>query len=912
MTSVTRQPNEYNHWTTTPPPRLESWGRGRAGATALAPHFIARLSIHLRAERIWRLPVNRLYPSTCRRRRSNGASGGSRRYRPSASSLLAPGLAAATVASMLLAGPSLGPNGRALNAGNVGAAAGPGWGPVPGSNVASSSSSSRAPVPRAVPGGAYLPPTTNGVMKYASAPRARRGVYVSGTRRYVVLRIWFDDLPSPPRYTKTQVQTFFQDISDLWKTTSSGAVTINTQVSDLYHLHGNSSSSTYWDSNGWFAYQTLIDAIEASGGQGIDWSKPVDGIFVVVANKWSRGVNFGTSCNLQLGPKPSSTKSLPCSIVSENPSDADVNVWGRWAHETGHMLQAGGPAHPSNYNSNFEQMDALYPGQSGAFEKQTGQAFGWMPDTKYIDVTPSMGGVNRNIYTEEQAPSSSPNAQAIRAYINGPGSAYYLISVRRPIRGDELSPIPDEGVLIERVTPNGDPWVTIEGRGGNRDDLWHNDQTYTNASDGIAITVSRILDRDNYEISVSYGSQANRPDVGLESWLQPPGSTYETTDIWVDSPVNGYGVYRYGTWSDLHGGMVPRGNGDDPAIGEVNRLYARVRNYGSVAATNVVVRFDVTNPLGVGINGSNGFTSIGSVSSAQFPALASIPPGGYTDVYIDWTPKATLTAQQKAQGIFYFHSCVRVRIDHLPTETIFGNQDGNGQQENIDYFQVPPAGSPAKPPKYQYKIPLRNDDPINPKLFYIQYKPGPLPPNWKLTVNGGKARVNVPAGAKIDVPIILQPGKKLAAGKQVRVPIFASSMRTLVSDKNATDLHPDFDQLGGITVQALSVASVRLTCRATSVSGNTVFSGKLTVTKPGKVQPRLPVYVQGINSDGYRPGALLRVSSKGAFQGRVEGSYPQGICLFAGTLKLGSARYGPFVVSSHLANLYRGARNVSS
>jgi len=42
--------------------------------------------------------------------------------------------------------------------------------------------------------------------------------------------------------------------------------------------------------------------------------------------------------------------------------------WGRWAHEIGHAFQQAGPAHPSNYNSAFELMDANYPGQTGVFD----------------------------------------------------------------------------------------------------------------------------------------------------------------------------------------------------------------------------------------------------------------------------------------------------------------------------------------------------------------------------------------------------------------------------------------------------------------------------------------------------------------------------------------------------------------
>jgi len=252
---------------------------------------------------------------------------------------------------------------------------------------------------------------------------------------------------------------------------------------------------------------------------------------------------------------------------------------------------------------------------------------------------------------------------------------------------------PDDQIRkLERVVENGDasvmgsPWVVVQGKGGNRDTLWQQGDTYQNIGDGIFINISKKFDSDNYEVTVRYSDGSRQPDVGLYSWLSPPGNTYETTDIWVDSPVNGYGTFRYGTWSDLHGGTVPQGNGDDPAIGQVNRLYARVRNFGTLPATNVVVHFDITNPPGVGINGSNGFVQLGTVTSAQFPGLASINSGASTDVYLEWTPNFTITPAQLAAGRFAFHTCVRVRIDHLPGEKVCGNQDGDRQQENIDYF----------------------------------------------------------------------------------------------------------------------------------------------------------------------------------------------------------------------------------
>ena len=43
---------------------------------------------------------------------------------------------------------------------------------------------------------------------------------------------------------------------------------------------------------------------------------------------------------------------------------------------------------------------------------------------------------------------------------------------------------------------------------------------------------------------------------------------------------------------------------------------------------------DVTDPPGLGINGSNGFKQLGSVDSGSFPGLASIAPGDHVDATI--------------------------------------------------------------------------------------------------------------------------------------------------------------------------------------------------------------------------------------------------------------------------------------
>ena len=98
-----------------------------------------------------------------------------------------------------------------------------------------------------------------------------------------------------------------------------------------------------------------------------------------------------------MGPA-GAVKKVGCAIFSENPTETDLQVWGRWAHEIGHAFQQGGPGHPSNYSNEFELMDSNYPGQTGVFEKQAHTGFpGWMPGTKYDSFvkTPRQAGARQ-------------------------------------------------------------------------------------------------------------------------------------------------------------------------------------------------------------------------------------------------------------------------------------------------------------------------------------------------------------------------------------------------------------------------------------------------------------------------------------------------------------------------------------
>jgi hypothetical protein len=748
----------------------------------------------------------------------------------------------------------------------------------------------------------------------------RAEAQLSGTVNFVVLRVTFSDFGTGTRFTTAQAQANFNKIATLWgNQTSYGAINIQYQFAGPSQVA--SSSGTYLDDQGGQSsttagiLQLISDAVAASPNT-INWNN-VYGLVVLFGDTrmggFYRGITLPSTTSIS--PPSGGNFNVHASIVGENPGEDVATSWGRWAHEMGHQMQAnpGNPWHPSNYNSDFEQMDAEYPGQSGMFFKQSNLAWpGWMPASKYKTVSPPQGA-SVGLYAEEQPPSSQPDFQAIKAFLTfGGPQVYYMISVRRAILGDDAATkhgphgIPDEGVLIERIVEGGNPniddcapngcfrWAEVRGN-GSPDKLWHVGDVYKNQSDGIFITVRFKPDADHYIVDVDYADKAGQPDVGMNSWLQPPGNTYETTDIWVDSPVNGYGTFRYSTWSDLMGGTVPVGNGDDPAVGQANRLYARVRNFGTMPAANIVVHFDITDPPGLGINGSNGFIQLGTVDKNQFPALALLQPGQSTDVYIEWTPNFTLTPDQIQQGRFAFHTCVRVRIDQVAGETFLGNQDGDGEQENIQYFQAtsPGGGAPGAPGEANKDfIHLRNDSPALPKEFFLSVSREKLPKSWKVSVNNGQQVVKLGPGELRDIPVVVQQTQQENIGARYSIKVFASSRVTLKNSQRPKDYHEGFKSLGGVRFQVAVLRATKLNC----VSSGGVVKGTISGLDPK--DERVSVYVAGVSPQGkFMPkvGALASVQN-GRFEVKAPSEAKYGVCMYAGSQYSASAGTKPFPI----------------
>lgn len=781
----------------------------------------------------------------------------------------------------------------------------------------------------------------------ALSPEYSQGTDLLGPQKILVLRVLAKD-QTTTTFSDAQVQAQFDQIRDLWGAHSSyGKIQPQFQITSLYSLPG--SFADYIDegdhSSAPAFYKAVGDAVSAAP-PGLDWSN-LRGIVIFLGNTLPNGATRGvTYSGVTVHPPGGGDITTPASLVTENPGEGLPSSWGRVAHEVGHEMQQAAPPHPSDYQSSYEEMDGELPAQTGVFEKEADRAFpGWLPPAKYVDVSPPAGAA-ASIWAEELNPIGEPDAQAIKVHLSfGGSSLYYLISVRRRQLGDDIdvhqpnppiaptdcdvtatpNGIPDCGVLIERVVEGGDPgipdcdgsnctnrWVNVLGRGRAPDALWHAGDVYSSStygdpsakSDGVTIAIREKSDIDHYTVVVSYnGDPSSHPDVGMESWLSPPGNTYETTDIWVDNPVNGYAnpdtdkaAYRYGVWSDMHGGVVPVGNGDDPVIGQSNRLYARVRNFGTQPATDVKVHFDVTNPLGLGINGANGFVELGMVDSTKFPGLASIPPGGTVDVYINWTPNVSLTSEQLAAGRFYFHSCVRVRIEHVPGETFFANQDGNGQQENIDYFDATSSGpgSPGSPgPANQTIVHLRNDNVAETKTFSLSVLRDSLPPDWKVIINGGNPLVTLGPGELRDIPVEIAQTRHETIGSRHQIRLLASSQLTLRSPLHQMP-HTEIHALSGVTIEVGVVRRTSLTC----VSKGNGVAGVLRGFDPSETGERIylvQVATIGATVRFAANGRIATVDKAGRFGFRDVRKGQRAVCMYAGSKTSASAASKPFV-----------------
>jgi hypothetical protein len=316
---------------------------------------------------------------------------------------------------------------------------------------------------------------------------------------------------------------------------------------------------------------------------------------------------------------------------------------------------------------------------------------------------------------------------------------------------------------------------------------------------------------------------------------------------------------RYGQRADGSG----VGNGDDPCANHENRIYVRVRNGGDQPADNIVVRVNVTDPLGVGIRGSHGWTPVGTATSAQFPALASLAPGGHADVYVNWTPRvARLHA-----GAFAFHSCLQVTINPVPRELVTSNQDGDAEQENIDNFEATEDTTGRfhvdNPHIYiRNLIGIRKEPQIS-RVFFVSTDPR-LPHGWSYRVGNGAPQYNLAPGETKTLPVTIKVPAHSRIGRTYYLGVQASTLESVLNPaisptQGVPRAHAEGVTVGGVILAAQTVlpSSLKITATATHA----------TLQVIGRLRPALRAIIAVDYGDLSNPRtALARTSSAGLFK----------------------------------------------
>ena len=433
--------------------------------------------------------------------------------------------------------------------------------------------------------------------------------------------------------------------------------------------------------------------------------------------------------------------------------------WGGAAHEVGHMI-SGNFDHPSGYENGFDTFDSGwgFAGAYGGYTRMdpsagTGRELpwfqGWIGEENVVVYDPPTSGTET---LEPIAVAASPGLAPNVIRVGTTLGYYYTLECRRRVLTD--TGIPEEGIVVLKITPGASPEAEVQGGAAN---AYAPTESFVDAVADVRVDVNSYVG-DGCSASISYGENAEdgAPDVGITPWLSPPDQTWETIDLWVDSSCNGYEedaptdprTLTYGRRADAEETVI--GNGDDPCFDHENRLYARVRNFGTVTAEDIDVTFQTSNPLGVGIQPDTGWEDVGTA-----PTIASLGPGDYVDVYVPWVPSTPETLGVETPDRFAYHSCFRAQMNTVAGEFVTANQNGDREQENMAYFEIRRDALSFSYAPAERNIFLSNLGSNFAKVFWLGVESS-LPPEWSLAVGTGASRVVVPAGEVVTVPVQIE------------------------------------------------------------------------------------------------------------------------------------------------------------
>jgi M6 family metalloprotease-like protein len=310
-------------------------------------------------------------------------------------------------------------------------------------------------------------------------------------------------------------------------------------------------------------------------------------------------------------------------------------------------------------------------------------------------------------------------------------NAFYWIEARVNSAGGFDANLPASGVLVYYVNeliPQGEGPVIVRDEDlltvSLADAPLKIGDTTSIPGTGVTIGVLAGTGGSDYNIQLTYVPPATDYNVRITKGDTIGGNFYSyfSSDVWIDSPRHGF---------DLGGGPPAYENRDNPVIGMINRIYARIWNDGPATAFDFDVRFRISEPYHT-VGGEADFDSFVGIVH-----IDSLPPGS-TIRYVDWTP----TNDGQA------HACVLVDIINLVGTDI--NPHDHQAQENLDKVTTV-TGSPFHPVTYRYDITNPYDAPA---LFY--FRADGAPEGWDVTLTPKK--------------ILLKPGERITGTATILPP----------------------------------------------------------------------------------------------------------------------------------------------
>jgi hypothetical protein len=491
----------------------------------------------------------------------------------------------------------------------------------------------------------------------------------------------------------------------------------------------------------------MIDAFQAAQAAGFNLDS-FTGLVVVVNGPFLRGQSWQADKFTDGGDTLSFNERKGIYYVA---TGAD---WGRVAHETGHWLGMWdiyaewysdgtikeGTAGPWCMSGNSgggplwcaHQIQEKMQVYRTATPNQNVVVREWSPTAPALDET-------FDIIAHDAAQDAAANQIHILKLVVSSGLTYF-VEVRQKPTGlifDQAIPVANTAqglVVVTRVTEGTSISNTFE-RPIMLFGALDVGQQVVDAARRLTIEVDQLMQARPlvYRVHVTWnqpvvGDPSGQFDFSITPWTT---DTWETIDVWIDSPRNNSGgafVYENHEPGDT---SKPILNGDRPWLHRVNQIYARIRNTGPMPVDDVYLTFYVNSPPGIGDNGD-----WATLETKLIPTLPghdpAVPRSGEMLVSADWKPNV-------AQ-----HTCLKVAV--LP-RTGEINVDNNFAQENVGSFDS--AGSSSHDPVL-LSTEIRSPFTIWRKVDALVRG---LPPGWHAVVD--HAWLWTPPKAKRELEVVM-------------------------------------------------------------------------------------------------------------------------------------------------------------